>query len=99
MLGTVSATAMYAPRDKYICLRLNRAHDTDIIKWLHPIVDNAELDGSTVTDSLSSASDNNVALDTNVVPARRGRGRPRVNTPRDESAVEVSAPFSVLDNS
>ncbi|KAF2439818.1 hypothetical protein P171DRAFT_489617 [Karstenula rhodostoma CBS 690.94] len=57
-------------------------------QWLHPIADNTGLDTSNVTDSLSSASDNNASLDADVVPARRGRGRPRVNTPRDESAVE-----------
>ncbi|KAF1966682.1 hypothetical protein BU23DRAFT_312633 [Bimuria novae-zelandiae CBS 107.79] len=88
MPGTVSVMAMYVPKDKYMCLGLEGACDTDTWKWLHPIVDNAELDASNVTESLSSASDNNASLDTNVVPARRGRGRPRVETPRDESAVE-----------
>lgn len=86
-----SVMAMYVPKDKYICLGMVGTRNTDISKWLHPIVDNTELDASNVTDSLSSASENNAPLDIALTPVRRGRGRPRVNTPRDESAVEVPA--------
>jgi hypothetical protein len=75
--------------------RRDRTRDTDMTKWLHPIVDNTDLDARTVTDRLSSGSENNASLDANVVPARRGRGRPRVNTPRDESAVEVATKLLV----
>lgn len=66
--------------------------DTDTCKWLHPIVDNADLDASNVAEGLSSASDNNTPLDIHATTTpRRGRGRPRVNSLRDESAVEVHA--------
>jgi len=56
--------------------------------WLHPIIGETEL----VHDTLSSASDGTTTLETDAggTPVRRGRGRPRVNRPRDESAVEVS---------
>lgn len=86
-----SVMAMYVLKDKYICHGMVPTRDTDMFKWLHPIVDNTELDASNVTDSLSSASENNAPLDISLTPVRRGRGRPRVNTPRDESAVEVPA--------
>ena len=52
--------------------------------WLQPLVSANRLEMSTVETSSADASAGSP------VPARRGRGRPRVTKPRDPSAIEVS---------
>jgi len=51
--------------------------------WLQPIVSTNTLEAS----SMATPSQDPIA--DAPVPARRGRGRPRVNKPRDLSAIEV----------